>query len=150
MRIWHKDLVSVLPREQLVSQWKECSAIAGAIKKNGEPNHLLVNKIMDFNYNHFITYSKLIRAEMTKRGYTTMNSVMDKIESPLTEERVEISFNELYSSWHNMRYLRQCYYNLQEKFDCGGISKEDWAKIERKMHKLEEERYNQMQLKESK
>ena len=146
MRIWHKDLIEVLPREQLTGAWRECSAIAGAIKKNGEPNHLLVNKIMDFNYNHFITYSKLVRAEMTKRGYTTMNSVMNKIESPLTEERVEIPFKELYSSWHNMRYLKQCYYNLQEKFDCGGISKEDWARIERKMHKLEEERYNQMQL----
>lgn len=30
MRIWHKDLIPVLPREQLVAQWKECSAIAAA------------------------------------------------------------------------------------------------------------------------
>lgn len=33
MRLWHKNLITVLPREQLVSQWRECSAIAGAIQK---------------------------------------------------------------------------------------------------------------------
>lgn len=29
----------------------------------------------------------------------------------------------------NERYLKQCYYNLQEKYDCGGISKEEWMKV---------------------
>lgn len=33
MRLWHIDLIPVLPREQLVAQWRECSAIAGAILK---------------------------------------------------------------------------------------------------------------------
>lgn len=33
MRIWHTDLIKVLPREQLISQWRECSSIAGAIQK---------------------------------------------------------------------------------------------------------------------
>ena len=32
--------------------------------------------------------------------------------------------------WHNDRYLAQCYYNLQEKYDCGGISEDEWQKIE--------------------
>lgn len=31
--------------------------------------------------------------------------------------------------WHEDRYFIQCYYNLQEKYDCGGISPEDWEKI---------------------
>ena len=43
MRLWHIDLISVLPREQLVAQWRELSAIAGAIQKKGTPNHILVN-----------------------------------------------------------------------------------------------------------
>lgn len=33
-------------------------------------------------------------------------------------------------SWHNARYLVQCKSNLEEKYDCGGISKEDYCKIE--------------------
>ena len=47
MRLWHKDLISVLPREQLVAQWRELSAIAGAIQKNGTPNHGLVNFVLE-------------------------------------------------------------------------------------------------------
>jgi hypothetical protein len=32
----------------------------------------------------------------------------------------------------NERYLKQCLYNLQEKYDCGGISQKEWQKIEDK------------------
>lgn len=31
---------------------------------------------------------------------------------------------------HNKRYLTQCYYNLQEKYDRGIITKDEWLKIE--------------------
>ena len=60
MRLWHKDLISVLPREQLVAQWRELSAIAGAIQKNGTPNHILVNFVLDYGWNHFISYAYYI------------------------------------------------------------------------------------------
>lgn len=128
MRLWHKELISVLPREQLVAQWRECSAIAGAILKNGTPNHILVNKVLDYSIDQFITYSILVRAEMTRRGYRTMQSVEDKIVS------LNPTFNRipqvlLFEYWHTDRYFLQCYYNLQEKYDCGGISPEDWEKI---------------------
>ena len=54
MRLWHTSLIPVLPREQLVSQWRELSAIAGAIQKKGTPNHLLVNFVMEYDFDHFI------------------------------------------------------------------------------------------------
>ena len=128
MRLWHKDLIPALPREQLVAQWRECSAIAGAILKNGTPNHILVNKVLAYGYCHLVTYSQLIRDEMTRRGYRTMDSVMKKIKS-LDESNETISFDKLYTGWHTDRYFLQCYYNLQEKYDCGGISPTDWEKI---------------------
>lgn len=130
MRIWHKSLIPALPREQLAAQWRECSAIAGNILKLGHPNHILVNKIMDYPLTHFISYSIMIRDEMTKRGYKTMNSVMEKIESLLPFEKLEfIDEKTLFADWHNINYLRQCYYNLEEKYDCGGIKEEDMQKI---------------------
>ena len=55
MRLWHTSLIPVLPREQLVAQWRELSAIAGKIQLNGTPNHVLVNFIMDYDFNHFIS-----------------------------------------------------------------------------------------------
>ena len=35
----------------------------------------------------------------------------------------------LFENWHNERYLRQCLYSFQEKYDCNGISEETWLKI---------------------
>ena len=40
-----------------------------------------------------------------------------------------LSSNKIYPSKMNDRYLKQCLYNLQEKYDCGGINKDDWIKI---------------------
>lgn len=73
MRLWHKCLTPVLPRAQLVAQWRELSAIAGNILTRGMPNHILVNKVMIYSYDHFITYAKMIRTEMASRGYRTMD-----------------------------------------------------------------------------
>lgn len=39
-------------------------------------------------------------------------------------------YNALIYPEHNERYLTQCYYNLQEKYDRGIITKEEWLKIE--------------------
>lgn len=78
MRLWCTQLITVLPREQLVSQWRELSSIAGAIQKNGAPNHILVNFVLDYDYDHFISYAYYVREEMTKRGYRTMNSVFGR------------------------------------------------------------------------
>lgn len=131
MRLWHKDLIKVLPREQLVAQWRELSAIAGNINEKGTPNHILVNKIMDYGLWNFISYAYLVRAEMTKRGYKTMDKVWDKICSVDNEyDNTIYPIDCLYRGWHNDRYFEQCYHNLQEKYDCGGIREEDWSKIQ--------------------
>ena len=100
MRLWHKDMIAVLSREQLIATWRECSAIAGAIIKNGTPNHILVNKVLDYSFDHCISYSIELREEMTKRGYRTMDSVMNKIKS-LKVNYQKIPHEEIFSNWHN-------------------------------------------------
>lgn len=37
---------------------------------------------------------------------------------------------------HNDRYLKQCYYNLQEKADRGIITKEEWKLIHKNIYVL--------------
>ena len=37
--------------------------------------------------------------------------------------------DKIFPMWHNDRYLRQCYYNLQEKYDYGGITDAEWIAI---------------------
>ena len=130
MRLWHKDLICVLPREQLVAQWRECSAIAGNIITKGTPNHILVNKIMDYPMDHFITYAAAVRAEMTSRGYRTMNSVWDKITKVADGSCTILPIEEIYPEWMNEEYLAICYYNLKEKYMCGGIKEEEFKRID--------------------
>lgn len=38
--------------------------------------------------------------------------------------------------WHNDRYLIQCYYNLQEKYDCGAISPDKFQMVENRYDEL--------------
>ncbi len=129
MRLWHKDLIHVLPREQLISLWREISAIAGAIEKKGTPNHLLVNFVLDYDFDHFISYAAAVRSEMTTRGYRTMSSVWDKITS-LKPAWNQLPPQEIYKEKMDAEYFLICYWNLYEKYLCGGISQLDWEKIQ--------------------
>lgn len=135
MRLWHKDLIPVLPNKQLLGQWRECCAIAKAIHDKGTPNHILVNKVMDYPLDHFYNYSRYVFLEMSHRGYTANYTKFDKWILTMFSE--DIRLRDLFPAWHNNRYLLQCFYNLQEKYDCGGISKIDWECI----HLFMESRY---------
>lgn len=131
MRLWHKNLIPILPREQLIAQWRELSAIAGNINTKETPNHILVNKIMDYPLNHFVTYAAAVRSEMMKRGYRTMDKVWDKITSVCNNDYNIVPINEIYEDWMDDTYWIICYYNLKEKWMCGGISDTDWQKIDK-------------------
>ena len=118
MRLWHTSLIPVLPREHLVAQWRELSAIAGKIQTTGTPNHVLVNFVMNYDFDHFISYAYYIRQEMTARKYRTMSSVWDKIVS-LKPDWTLLPIEEVYKNKMSEFYLTVCYYNLYEKYDCG-------------------------------
>ena len=129
MRLWHIKLISALPKAQLVAQWRECSALAKAMQQNGTPNHVLVNFIQDYPIDHLINYSLLVRQEMTKRGYRTMQSVEDKIVA-LEPNYIKLSPEQIYPTKMDNLYLKICLYNLYEKFLCGGITEQEFTKIQ--------------------
>ena len=131
MRIWHYKLIEVLPKKQLTGQWRELSAICGLILKFGTPKSLIVDRLMDYPISHFKKYIGFVKSEMQRRGLKPKDDIyikLSKIDSMLFSQK-NLSENELFKNWHTQRYLKQCFYNLQEKFDCGGISGEEWKKI---------------------
>lgn len=129
MRLWHKDLIPVLPRQQLVAQWRECCAIAKNISEKGTPNHILVNRIMDYPIDHFIYYTELVELEMRERGYHPKWDNFEKYGLMPQDGRIKCGNKILFSEWHNDRYLEQCVKNLEEKYDCGGISEDEWMGV---------------------
>lgn len=135
MRLWHKDLINVLPKQQLLGQWRECCAIARNISVNGTPNHMLVNKIIDYPLGHFWKYGYLIWMSMEYRGYKCDFSKFEKwIDKPYA--LIVPDLKDLFDGWHNERYLTQCFYNLQEKYDCGGITEMEWNLIYNKFKEI--------------
>ena len=72
---------------------------------------------------------------MNRRGYTVSKESFEILQENIQIASRKEVFNRdtigtLYEGWHNDRYLAQCYYNLQEKYDCGGITEDEWQKIE--------------------
>lgn len=130
MRLWHYALVKSLPRQQLVSQWRECVCIAKSIHDKGTPNHILVNKIMDYPISEFSDYCNIVLVEMVRHGYNVSESSINKLEDYIGfEVDSDKQYNHVFFSWHTPKYLDQCMTNLEEKFDCGGVSQEEWAKL---------------------
>lgn len=129
MRLWHKALIEVLPRQQLLGQWRELNSI---YKK--QDKHILINFIYDYDITDIIWYSTLVYDEMIKRGYKCDTKNFKKRYSMTMETAkcVPIPYDTIFKNKMNERYLKQCLYNLQEKYDCGGISQEEWQKIEDK------------------
>ena len=143
MRLWHYDLLDVLPKQQLCSQLRECVAIAKDIYEKGTTNHILINPIMNYDLNHFRLYCNLVITEIEKRGYKVSDKTKDKLNKYInyckemmimpTSKRMlilcENGYKPLFDNWHTDRYLIQCLYNLEEKYDRGGITHEEWDKI---------------------
>lgn len=132
MRLWHKGLIDVLPNKQLKGQWRECCAIAKAIKENGTPGHLLVNKIMDYPISHFINYAKLVDRELDNRGighrvgaFLQYFDLSDLIE--------KVPFDEIFNGWHNWDYAVVCKYNLYEKWTCGGLTDDEYCAVQNRV-----------------
>ena len=124
MRLFHKDLIEVLPRQQLLGQWRELNSIFKFANR-----HILIDFVYYYPKEDLLTYSTMIILEFNKRRYkydlVNFNNYFGKqTVSDLVEEPFKGKFTD--------RYLKQCLYNLQEKYDCGGISQEEWQKIEDK------------------
>ena len=132
MRLWHKDLIPYLPRQQLVSQWRELCCIIKSIARHETPNHILVNKVLS-SRGDFYAYTQRVLGEMEKRGYKISDSSLTKFTYYFNWTKYCFKSNSthfnIYPDWHNERYLKQCLYNLQEKYDCGGISESEWKVI---------------------
>ena len=127
MRLWHIALLPVLPREQLLGQWGEICLIAKRIRLNGTPGHILVNWVMEYPPEHLDYYARAVAAEMKARGYKCNTSRYWQWRTYTSERAVKAKY--VFQPKMGPKYLVQCYMNLDEKADCGGIAMEDMDRI---------------------
>ncbi len=126
MRLWHKALIPYLPKQQLLGQWRELNSIYKRQNK-----HILINFIYKYDKVVLSVYSALVIDEMEKRHYKiNLDNFFEYFKD--IDDYIKFDFDEIYRYKMDDRYLIQCLYNLQEKYDCGGISHEEWDIIRQK------------------
>ena len=118
MRLWHEELISLLPRQQLLGQHRECAALRG---KGWGKSHSVINYIFKYDLNRLYAYHLLIMTEMIKRGY----KVTKQWYNPNYRGKIigyDYSYkyviktytNNIYPE-HNNDYLVECLENLKKK-----------------------------------
>ena len=123
MRLWHKNLIPYLPKQQLLGQWRELNSIY-----KRQNRHILINFVYEYTPVMLYYYSGLVINEMNKRHYhINLDNFFEYFKD--IDNCVTFAIDEIYPDKMNDRYLRQCYYNLEEKYDCGGIPEEEWERV---------------------
>lgn len=153
MRLWPYQMLDVLPVRQLVSQWRECLAVAGTIKLKGTLNHSTVNRVMEYDIVHLALYCDLVRKEFARREFTIGTNTIEKLNNDIDYSNLKYETKEiknpngyieylinsesfLFENYHNERHIKQCLYSFQERVDCNAIDKEQWIIMQKKFSKL--------------
>ena len=123
MRLWHQELIDKLPRQQLISQHRECCALRGL---GWQKKHKTIDYIFNYNPVRLVAYHWLVMEEMHNRGYNPNERWLEfdyrgkKVgidEGFCNVEDIEkyiIEDNVIYSE-HNQEYLDECIDNLADK-----------------------------------
>ncbi|ODA39280.1 TIGR02328 family protein [Desulfosporosinus sp. BG] len=120
MRLWHQDLLPLLPRPQILGQHRECCALRG---KGWGRKHSTVDYVFSHNVRRLVNYHCLVLLEMERRGYKPdqqwfcpeyrgrNTAPWQTILSDELEATVE---NPIYPE-HNDAYRKECLANLKQK-----------------------------------
>lgn len=116
MRLWDYRLLPYLSELQFKGQLREIVLIMHDWKNKGTTNHLLINKVMEYDkselYSYFIIYYNAYKERYNKT-----------IDSKVLREFEDFGGYRLtshpFENWHNKEYLRICMSNLFEKYKYG-------------------------------
>ena len=119
MRLWHQDLISKLPRQQLLGQHRECCALRG----NGwGKKHSVVDYVFQHSPEKLFYYHTVVMDEMKNRGYVPDSNWRNagyrgKQCEPYDFDFISKDYNssEIIYPEHDKNYLEECLDNLQNK-----------------------------------
>ena len=105
MRLWSEQLIPVLPREQLLGQWRECIALLG---KGWGRKHSTVDYVFKYDKQKLAEYTYIVAKEMIRRNYEP------KVIKYLSEYFPLGCVRRVYKE-HDEKYLQECIENLHKK-----------------------------------
>ena len=115
MRIWDYRLISYLPNAQLKAMRYE---IGDMVKQYPNIKNRLVSYANNYDIRYLESYFRDILEEFNRRKINHNKKYDDEILK-ITNEKSISEFKHLnyFYPEHNDRYLKQCFYNLEEKYD---------------------------------
>lgn len=116
MRLWHEQIIHLLPKNQLLGQHRECCALRG----NGwQKKHKIVDNVFSYSPYYLFIYHSVVMDEMGKRGYKVFKEWRDKNYRGKRAENYNILEEKVLESpiykEHNKEYLIECIENLRKK-----------------------------------
>ena len=144
MRLWHIDLLPYLPELQFKGQLRELVAIMHDWRDKGKTNHLLINKVMEYEKDELTRYFYIYGKEYRNRYDTFPQKQWEKLRSFAGYGPPFFECN-IFENWHNKEYLRVCMANLYEKHFFGvgksRITDEEWETLCRGYKEITGEEY---------
>lgn len=95
--------------------------------RSGTLKHRLVHYVTDYPKDIFYVYTLKVVNELKRREIRYQEKYLEEIKEFCCSEKEDKCFH--YPE-HNERYLKQCYFNLQEKYDRGIIPEEEFKKVQ--------------------
>ena len=132
MRLWHEELLPYLPELQFKGQLRELVAIMHDIRDKGTTNHILINKVMEYDRTELVRYFVSYESIYHNRYGKWLNQKYWKEFQRFSQ--IEPEKKRYFSDgWHNKEYLRVCMANLYEKHFFGvgksRITDEEWERL---------------------
>ncbi|EGW39531.1 TIGR02328 family protein [Desulfosporosinus sp. OT] len=120
MRLWHQDLLTLLPRAQILGQHRECCALRG---KGWGRKHSTVDYVFSHSAKRLVNYHCLVLMEMERRGYKPDQQWFcpeyrgrNTAPWPTTlSDEPEVSVKNPIYPEHNDAYRKECLANLKQK-----------------------------------
>ncbi len=121
MRLWHEQMLPLLPRQQLLGQHREAAALRG----NGwNRPHRTVNYVFTYSPVYLYAYHMKVMNEMERRGYRVEpkwkemayrgKQCVPYLITELDLHTLEFIPSPIYEE-HNDDYRLECTENLREK-----------------------------------
>ena len=116
MRLWHQDLLRLLPRQQLLGQHREITALRGL---GWGRRHATVDYVFHYSPYKLFQFHLLVMATMRERGYHPDPAWYDPLyrgkHCPPYEDLSAVPLTDPIYPEHDSAYLQECLENLAGK-----------------------------------
>lgn len=131
MRLWHYELLPYLPDLQFKGQLRELVAIMHDWRDEGETNHILINRVMNYSPTELASYFFIYLYEYKLRyGKSPSEDLIDEFWKFGNKGQLT---THPFRCWHDKKYLRVCMANLYEKYRFGlgktRLTDQEWQRL---------------------